>query len=84
MHRYLKWTEFLQVLEIPGDKNCPFYSSGIEYNGDVIGKVITSEIHSICALMADMADFQVTKIEPVIHSGEIFASTTGTKDIFTV
>lgn len=47
-------------------------------------RVIVTEIDPICALQAAMDGFQVARLESVIDSVDIFVTTTGNKDIFTV
>ena len=47
-------------------------------------RVIVTEIDPICALQAAMDGFQVSKIESVIGQVDIFVTTTGNRDIFTV
>ena len=46
-------------------------------------RVIVTEIDPICALQAVMDGYQVTTIEDVIGSTDIFITTTGNKDIIT-
>jgi adenosylhomocysteinase len=47
-------------------------------------RVIVTEIDPICALQAAMDGFQVARLETVIDTVDIFVTTTGNKDIFTV
>src|SRR5881409_2506789 len=47
-------------------------------------RVIVTEIDPICALQAAMEGFQVTTIEDVVESADIFVTTTGNKDVVTV
>jgi adenosylhomocysteinase len=47
-------------------------------------RVIVTEIDPICALQAAMDGFQVARLETVIDTVDIFITTTGNKDIFTV
>ncbi|CAN5762256.1 hypothetical protein BH23ACT12_BH23ACT12_12100 [soil metagenome] len=46
-------------------------------------RVIVTEIDPICALQAVMDGYQVTTIEDVVGSADIFITTTGNKDIVT-
>jgi adenosylhomocysteinase len=46
-------------------------------------RVIVTEIDPICALQAAMEGFQVTTLEDVVASADIFITTTGNKDIIT-
>jgi adenosylhomocysteinase len=46
-------------------------------------RVIVTEIDPICALQAAMEGYQVTTIEDVIATADIFVTTTGNKDIIT-
>jgi adenosylhomocysteinase len=46
-------------------------------------RVIVTEIDPICALQAAMDGFQVTTLEDVVSSGDIFVTTTGNKDVIT-
>ncbi|MGY6500909.1 MAG: adenosylhomocysteinase [Acidimicrobiales bacterium] len=46
-------------------------------------RVIITEIDPICALQAAMEGYQVTTLEDVIDSADIFISATGNKDIIT-
>jgi adenosylhomocysteinase len=46
-------------------------------------RVIITEIDPICALQAAMEGFQVTTLEDVIDTADIFISATGNKDIIT-
>jgi adenosylhomocysteinase len=46
-------------------------------------RVIVSEIDPICALQACMAGYEVSTVEDVIGSADIFVTTTGNKDIIT-
>jgi adenosylhomocysteinase len=47
-------------------------------------RVIVTEIDPICALQAAMDGFQVARLESVIDTVDIFVTTTGNKDIFTL
>ncbi len=47
-------------------------------------RVIVTEIDPICALQAAMDGFQVSRLESVLSEVDIFVTTTGNKDIFTV
>ncbi|MCI9889640.1 adenosylhomocysteinase [Micrococcales bacterium 31B] len=47
-------------------------------------RVIISEVDPICALQAAMDGYQVTTIEDVIATADIFVTTTGNKDVITV
>ena len=47
-------------------------------------RVIVTEIDPICALQAAMDGFQVSRLESVVSEVDIFVTTTGNKDIFTV
>ncbi len=47
-------------------------------------RVIVTEIDPICALQASMQGYQVTTLEDVISSADVFITTTGNKDIITV
>jgi adenosylhomocysteinase len=44
-------------------------------------RVIVTEIDPICALQAAMDGFQVTTLDDVVETGDIFITTTGNKDI---
>ena len=46
-------------------------------------RVIITEIDPICALQAAMEGFQVTTLEDVLDTADIFITTTGNKDIIT-
>ena len=46
-------------------------------------RVIITEIDPICALQAAMEGFQVTTLEEVVETADIFITTTGNKDIIT-
>ena len=46
-------------------------------------RVVITEIDPICALQAAMQGYQVSTLEEVIDSGDIFITTTGNKDIIT-
>jgi adenosylhomocysteinase len=46
-------------------------------------RVIVTEIDPICALQAAMDGYQVTTLEDVISSADIFITTTGNKDVIT-
>ena len=47
-------------------------------------RVIVTEIDPICALQAAMQGYQVTTLEDVVATGDVFITTTGNKDIITV
>ncbi|HUY58779.1 MAG TPA: adenosylhomocysteinase [Solirubrobacteraceae bacterium] len=46
-------------------------------------RVIVTEIDPICALQAAMDGFQVTTLDDVVSTGDIFVTTTGNKDVIT-
>jgi adenosylhomocysteinase len=46
-------------------------------------RVIVTEVDPICALQAAMAGFQVTTMDDVVETADIFISATGNKDIIT-
>jgi adenosylhomocysteinase len=46
-------------------------------------RVIVTEIDPICALQAAMDGYQVTTLEDVVASADIFITTTGNKDVIT-
>ena len=46
-------------------------------------RVIVTEIDPICALQAAMDGFQVTTLEDVVSTADIFVTTTGNKDVIT-
>jgi adenosylhomocysteinase len=46
-------------------------------------RVIVTEIDPICALQAAMDGYQVTTLEDVVSSADIFITTTGNKDVIT-
>ena len=46
-------------------------------------RVIITEIDPICALQAAMEGYQVTTLEDVVDTADIFVTTTGNKDIIT-
>jgi adenosylhomocysteinase len=46
-------------------------------------RVIVTEIDPICALQAAMEGFEVTTLEEVVETADIFITTTGNKDIIT-
>jgi adenosylhomocysteinase len=46
-------------------------------------RVIVTEIDPICALQAAMEGYQVTTLEDVVSTADIFITTTGNKDIIT-
>jgi len=46
-------------------------------------RVIVTEIDPICALQAAMEGYQVTTLEEVIETADVFITTTGNKDIIT-
>ena len=45
--------------------------------------MIVTEIDPICALQAAMDGFQVTTLEDVVGTADIFITTTGNKDVIT-
>jgi adenosylhomocysteinase len=47
-------------------------------------RVIVTEIDPICALQASMEGYQVTMLEDVVETADIFITTTGNKDIITL
>ena len=47
-------------------------------------RVIITEIDPICALQAAMEGYQVTTLEDVVKTGDIFVTATGNKNIITV
>ncbi|HVP03877.1 MAG TPA: adenosylhomocysteinase [Solirubrobacteraceae bacterium] len=47
-------------------------------------RVIVTEIDPICALQAAMQGYQVTTLEEVVSTADVFITTTGNKDIITV
>jgi adenosylhomocysteinase len=47
-------------------------------------RVVITEIDPICALQAAMQGYEVRTLEEVLHSADIFITTTGNKDIITV
>jgi adenosylhomocysteinase len=47
-------------------------------------RVVVTEIDPICALQAAMDGFQVTTLEDVVGSADIFVTTTGNVDVITV
>src|SRR5471030_3136043 len=47
------------------------------------GRVIITEVDPICALQAAMDGFQVTTLEDVVETADIFITATGNKDIIT-
>tara|TARA_R110000782_G_scaffold54637_8_gene115474 strand:+ start:9693 stop:11183 length:1491 start_codon:yes stop_codon:yes gene_type:complete len=47
-------------------------------------RIIVTEIDPICALQAAMEGYQVTTIEDVVETADIFITTTGNKDIITL
>src|SRR5215470_9508889 len=47
-------------------------------------RVIVTEIDPICALQAAMEGYEVTTIEDVVSSADVFITTTGNKDVITV
>ena len=47
-------------------------------------RVVVVEIDPICALQAAMEGYQVTTLEDVVSTGDIFITATGNKDIITV
>ncbi len=46
-------------------------------------RVIVTEIDPICALQAAMEGYQVTTLEDVVETADVFITTTGNKDIIT-
>jgi adenosylhomocysteinase len=46
-------------------------------------RVVITEIDPICALQAAMEGYQVTTLDEVVGSGDIFVTTTGNKDVIT-
>jgi adenosylhomocysteinase len=46
-------------------------------------RVIVTEIDPICALQAAMQGYQVTTLEDVVETADVFITTTGNKDIIT-
>ncbi len=44
-------------------------------------RVIVTEIDPICALQAAMQGYQVTTLDDVISTADVFITTTGNKDI---
>ncbi len=46
-------------------------------------RVIVTEIDPICALQASMQGYEVKTLQDVIHTADIFITTTGNKDIIT-
>jgi len=47
-------------------------------------RVIVTEIDPICALQAAMEGYEVTTLEDVVDSADVFVTTTGNKDIITL
>ncbi|MEL6914421.1 MAG: adenosylhomocysteinase [Pseudomonadota bacterium] len=47
-------------------------------------RVIVTEVDPICALQAAMDGFQVTTLEDVVESADIFVTTTGNKDVIRI
>ncbi|MEZ6243348.1 MAG: adenosylhomocysteinase [Phycisphaerales bacterium] len=47
-------------------------------------RVIVTEIDPICALQAAMEGFEVTTLEDVVETADVFVTTTGNKDIITL
>ena len=47
-------------------------------------RVIVTEVDPICALQAAMDGFQVTTLEDVVQSADIFVTTTGNKDVIRI
>lgn len=47
-------------------------------------RIIVTEIDPICALQAAMEGYEVTTIEDVVETADIFITTTGNKDIITL
>jgi adenosylhomocysteinase len=46
-------------------------------------RVVVTEIDPICALQAAMDGYQVTTLEDVVETGDIFITSTGNKDVIT-
>ncbi|GIS97868.1 MAG: hypothetical protein CM1200mP25_1050 [Acidobacteriota bacterium] len=46
-------------------------------------RVVVTEIDPICALQAAMEGYQVSTIDEVLETADIFITTTGNKDIIT-
>src|SRR5690606_34489935 len=46
-------------------------------------RVVVTEIDPICALQAAMEGYQVTTVEDMLDTADIFITTTGNKDIIT-
>jgi adenosylhomocysteinase len=46
-------------------------------------RVLVTEIDPICALQAAMEGYQVVRLDDVVHTGDIFITATGNKDIIT-
>jgi len=47
-------------------------------------RVVITEIDPICALQAAMEGYEVTRLEHVVATGDIFVTTTGNRDIISV
>ncbi|MBV8217037.1 MAG: adenosylhomocysteinase [Solirubrobacterales bacterium] len=47
------------------------------------GRVVVTEIDPICALQAAMDGYQVTTLEDVVETADIFITTTGNRDVIT-
>jgi adenosylhomocysteinase len=47
-------------------------------------RVIVTEVDPICALQAAMDGFQVTTLEDVVETADIFVTTTGNKDVIRI
>ncbi|TDJ69982.1 MAG: adenosylhomocysteinase [Planctomycetota bacterium] len=47
-------------------------------------RVVITEIDPICALQAAMEGYQVTTLEDIVGTGDLFVTTTGNKDIITL
>ena len=47
-------------------------------------RVVITEIDPICALQAAMEGYEVTRLEDVVATGDIFVTTTGNRDIISV
>jgi adenosylhomocysteinase len=47
-------------------------------------RVIVTEIDPICALQASMEGFEVTTMECAVSEGNLFVTTTGTRDLITI
>jgi adenosylhomocysteinase len=47
-------------------------------------RVVITEIDPICALQAAMEGYQVTTLDDVVETGDVFVTTTGNKNVITV